>query len=389
MKIRNILSLPVLSGALFLSSGALASDPIPPILPYEGVYQPQGTDERGLWQEADEQERLTRDSEFVIRDEALNTYVRGVLCKAVGEDRCGSVRLYIVRVPFFNAYMTPNGTMVVWSGLLLRMRNEAELASVLGHEFAHFEKRHGLQSFKKARGTTDLLAWANFTIFGGLIQQAAIGSFFSFSRENEKEADLTAAAYMSRADYPVASFADIWARLLDEEDATRLARNQKSKRNRNTPFFATHPTSLDRTNYLRDLAQSVDREGQDPHKTEFRDAIGPYWLEWMQDQLKLNDFGGTDYLLSLMNEPDLQHNVQFARGELYRQRGNPRDLVNAAEFYRNSIAAGNAPAEAHRGLGLSLLRSGVLVEGKGELRKYLELVPDASDAKLVQALVNQ
>src|SRR3546814_21138659 len=48
----------------------------------------------------------------------------------------------------------------VYSGLLLRVRSEAELAAVLGHEVGHFEKRHSLMQFKAARGGSDLLAWS-------------------------------------------------------------------------------------------------------------------------------------------------------------------------------------------------------------------------------------
>src|SRR3546814_16031225 len=60
----------------------------------------------------------------------------------------------------FNATMSPNGTMRVYSGLLLRVRSEAELAAVLGHEFGHFEKRPSLMQFKAASGGSDLLAWS-------------------------------------------------------------------------------------------------------------------------------------------------------------------------------------------------------------------------------------
>jgi predicted Zn-dependent protease len=115
------------------------------------VYQPTGVDEIGLWREDDEQERALAASPIVIRDEALTSYVKGVLCAAVGQDRCNATRIYILREPSFNATMVPNGTMRVYSGLLLRVHSEAELAAILGHEFGHFEKRHGLQEFKAKR----------------------------------------------------------------------------------------------------------------------------------------------------------------------------------------------------------------------------------------------
>ena len=138
-----------------LACSAASAQPLN-VPPYAGVYEPQGVDERGQWMLADETERGMRDSHLVIRDAALDAYVRGVFCRTVGEDRCRSVRIYILRIPIFNASMYPNGMMTVWSGLLLRSRNEAELAAVLAHEFAHFERRHTLQAFRR-RGPPTIL----------------------------------------------------------------------------------------------------------------------------------------------------------------------------------------------------------------------------------------
>lgn len=112
---------------------ATGTKPAPPPPPYAGVYQPRGVDEIGLWRVDDEQERALVNSLILVRDEALTAYVKGVLCEAVGKDRCAATRVYILREPTFNASMSPNGTMRVYSGLLLRLRSEAELGSVLGH----------------------------------------------------------------------------------------------------------------------------------------------------------------------------------------------------------------------------------------------------------------
>jgi predicted Zn-dependent protease len=95
------------------------------------LYRPVDADERGLWMQMDEAERAMRTSPMVIRDPALNAYVRSVLCKVTGEDRCHNIRLYIVRTADFNAAMAPNGMLEVWSGLLLRVQNEAQLAAAM------------------------------------------------------------------------------------------------------------------------------------------------------------------------------------------------------------------------------------------------------------------
>ena len=128
--------------------------------------------------QADEGERTLRDAEVVINDAALRDYVHGVLCRTVGQDRCKGVRVYVMRVAAFNASMSPNGMMQVWSGLLLRASNEAELGSILGHEFAHFELRHSLFGNKKRRDAASLAAWIGVFAAGA----ANYGAFPDVSR---------------------------------------------------------------------------------------------------------------------------------------------------------------------------------------------------------------
>jgi predicted Zn-dependent protease len=100
-------------------------------------YRPAaGSDEDELWFAMERFERDLQQSPHRVRDPALNEYVRDVACK-VAADYCRDLRIYIVDLPWFNASMAPNGMLVLWTGALLRMQNEADLALVLGHEFGH------------------------------------------------------------------------------------------------------------------------------------------------------------------------------------------------------------------------------------------------------------
>ena len=122
-------------------------------------YQPDAASmEGGLWMVSDHAEKNLQTSPLLVKDVALNAYVRGVVCK-LAADRCGSIRLYIMEVPHFNAYMMPNGAMVVWTGLLLRVQNEAQLAYILGHELTHYEHRHTLEAFHRAESTSTVMAF--------------------------------------------------------------------------------------------------------------------------------------------------------------------------------------------------------------------------------------
>lgn len=374
--------------ALLLPVGtAIASAPAG-LSPYAQAYQPQGTDERGLWMLADEDERELRDSKFVIDDPALQAYVGGILCRAVGEDRCRGVRIYLVRVASFNANMAPNGTMQVWSGLLLRVRSEAELAAVLGHEFAHFELRHSLAGFRQRRSATDIAAWASFLgQYGPAIQQTAISSIFQFSRDQEKQADLLSLKYAIQSPYSAQAASHVWQRLMDEADATALGRKQRSQRYDRVAFFSTHPTNLERAAYLATLSADVVAK---PEAAEsYAVGLGKWLPDFLSDQLKLNDFGGTEYLLSSLAGDHWTAPLLFARAELYRQRGNPRDLVAAADFYKSALTADPGMADAWRGLGLCLMRDRRQAEGTAALKNYIRLRPQAADISMLNAMIGE
>lgn len=371
---------------------AAGTAPPAPLPPYAGAYQPQTVDERGAWMTADEVERAVRDSQFVIGDATLQGYVRRVLCRTVGEDRCRGVRIYIVRVPAFNANMMANGTLQIWTGALLRMRNEAELAAILGHEFAHFEQRHIIRGFRQQRSATDAMAWMGVAgAFGGgstvALQVSILGSIFTYGRAQETEADLLSARYMARSGYDLRCFADIWERLMDEADATALGRRQRSHRYDRVAFFASHPTELDRATYLKAEAAKLPPGGE-TDEAAWAAAMRPWRAGFLADQLKLNDFGGTEYLLGELARGGWTEDLLFARGELYRARGNPRDLVAAADFYRQAIALDPGHAESHRGLGLALMRAQAVEEGRAALRRYLELSPQAGDAPMISMMLS-
>ena len=355
--------------------------------PFSNAYEPRNVDERGLWMLVDEDERKLRDSAFVINDPKLRDYVRGVLCRTVGADRCAGARVYVMRVPSFNATMAPNGMVEVWSGLLLRTRNEAELAAVLGHEFAHFEQRHGLSDFKHKRSMSDIWAWASLMggSAGSTLATAAAGSIYSFSRDQEREADVLGEKYGVVAGYDPHAAAAVWTRMMDEADATALGRKQRSRRYDRVSFFADHPTNLERATYMRKLAD-LSAHGGDTGEAAFAAAMKPWRGEFLADQLKLNDFGGTEYLLEQLAGSGWTEDLLFARAELYRMRGNPRDLLSAAGFYKQAIALDPAHAESYRGLGLSLMRSGATEEGGAALKRYLALKPAAPDAAMIATL---
>ncbi|WP_084446056.1 M48 family metallopeptidase [Sphingomonas sp. TDK1] len=394
MRLHGIRTLCAVLGSLCALPATAQQAVLPP--PYAGVYQPHGVDEIGLWREDDEEERRLAASTLVLRDERLAGYVKSVLCDAVGKDRCAAVRVYLVRVPVFNANMMPNGTMRVFTGLLLRVHNESELAAVLGHEFGHFEKRHSLAGFKAQRSATDSVAWMEvltaMTPRPQAMQNlrdfevATYGGLYRHSRNQEREADWLGIAYLNRSQLRPQAATAVWQHVMEEAEASARVKGLRKPNFERIAFAASHPPDAERAAYLAALA-APEGAGRGDGTDRYRAALAPYLAQFLDDQIKLNDFGASDYLIKSLASDGWTATLWVKRGDLYRTRGNPRDLTAAAEFYAHAVALDPLLADAQRGLGLSLMKTGQPSAAMVALRTYLRLRPDAVDAGMIKMLI--
>ena len=113
-------------------------------------YRPTDADERGIWQQMDRIEEEISGSNLLVQDPQTTAYLRS-LFERVGGPGAKDMRIYLARIPEFNAMMFPTGFAVVFSGLLLRMRNEAQLAGVIAHEGGHFLRKHQIRQWRDMR----------------------------------------------------------------------------------------------------------------------------------------------------------------------------------------------------------------------------------------------
>jgi beta-barrel assembly-enhancing protease len=380
------------SFALALMATSLIGAVPPPVT--DPAFLPQDKDERGIWMMSEEAERKFQTSEFVIRDPSLNAYVRDVVCRTVGQAQCKPIRIYIVQTPYFNAYMAANGMMVVYSGLFLRMRNEAQFAAVLGHEYTHYTARHSLRIHREVKKKSDALSVliVPAAILGGYVgaqalQSSIVSSVYAFSRDMEREADSGSVTLLSTAGYDPHAASKVWEQMRAEQDATAAARGKKSRKNQDDGIFSTHPATLERMTELKAQAdKSTGAANSKVSRDAYLKALSPFWAQFVDDQIKLNDLGATDFLLTSLAGEGWSGPLLYARGELYRSRGRPEDLKAAAGYFQQALAAGGAPVETQRGLGLSLLRSGNKVGGQAALKAYLAARPDASDKAMMASL---
>lgn len=339
------------------------------------------TDEGGLWALMDREETKLRRSPFALRDAQLRAYVSEITCRLAGE-HCPDVRVHLVRTPLFNASMAPNGMMQVWTGLLLRAENEAQLAAVLGHEIGHYLQRHSVDRLRDARTRSAFGQFLGlFGIAGAIGQIGLLASMFAYSREQEREADRIGLTLMHKAGYATAEASAVWRNLRLELQA----RPDGESRN---PLFATHPAPEERQEELAALAGEYP--GGETNEAQWQKSVRPFMREWLIEEVKRGQHEESLALLDrLVGKTPDRPEYLVARGETYRLRGAETDFDKAVADYQAAIALDGVPPETYRGLGMIQRQRKQLGEAKVNLLRYLELAPDAPDAAMIKSYVEE
>ena len=386
----------VLCCVLLAGAGALATE----FQPLEATISPgyvpeEGELEAGLWMRVEQYETDVRNSPRRIRDDEINRYLHNILCR-LSQDYCEDIRLYITRVPFFNASMTPNGLMTVWSGLLLRVHNEAQLAAILGHELGHYLRQHSLDAFKDAKTKSNIAlllglgfgiaasttAYSGYSDANSIAQFVLLASRYAHSRAAEREADQFGVQLMYEAGYDPFEAARVWKNIIDEEEAAKRGKLHGS------PFFATHPAPKDRLatldSYARILTAGKSDQGEKATERFMRHMM-PYWRTLLEDELRLNQSGKTEFILdNLIAGNVVPGVVHFYKGELYRQRKETGDTDLARQHYQQALQADYFLPETYRSLGLLQLKEKRMPEARENLKRYLAASPDAADREMIE-----
>ena len=364
---------------------AAATDNLVPKIP-PGYKPDKAQDELGMWMEVDEYEDALRKSALLIHDPEINDYVRNAACRVAGA-YCDDLRIYVIRNPGFNASMTANGMMQVWTGLLVRVASEDELAAVLGHELSHYTLLHTMERLRRVKKsmTAGSLVDLGLIVLTGVSvpvgQFVAVMDAMAFSRENEEEADLLGARFMAEAGYNPSAAARVWKMVVDEEESAAI------KRQKSGLFSKTHPNSAKRVVTLQNfVAENYGDTEDNPGGRERHVAmLNQYYMMFMEDQIDTNRFGRTKAMLERHVEIGVeQSRIDFFYGEMFRQRDEEGDEALAKEAYFRATQSESPIPEASRNLGYLHLKEKNLEQAKHNFRQYLALNPDANDRAMIE-----
>ncbi|MEL6279580.1 MAG: M48 family metalloprotease [Pseudomonadota bacterium] len=176
----------------------------------------------------------------------------------------------VLNSPVINAFALPGGYIYVTRGLVAHANDEAELASVIGHEIGHVTGRHTAQRVTRAQQANIFGVLASIGAAAAGIDPRAVGQaasvagqgyVASYSREQEYEADQLGIRYIARAGYDPYAAPDFLSHL-GKQNALSARISGSAYDPTRVDMFATHPPNEPRT---RQATLEARRTGVPPN----------------------------------------------------------------------------------------------------------------------------
>ena len=189
-----------------------------------------------------------------------------------------------------NAFALPGGKVAIFTGILKHTKDDAGLATVMGHEVAHALQRHGVE--RMSRSILDQIAQvaamgaaatgrAHAGAIQGLLGAYGVNVSLPFNRKQESEADYVGLRLMAQAGYDPREAVPFWERMsgCPRQMIGKLCfRSQQAV----PEFLSTHPSDLTRINQIEEwLPEALQyyratKEGTaPPTPPPYKPTIGP------------------------------------------------------------------------------------------------------------------
>jgi predicted Zn-dependent protease len=201
------------------------------------------------------------------RAEKLIKNILERLCTASG--RLSVPKIYFIVDKNINAFATDEAKIFIHTGLIIQFKTVDQLIAVLAHELGHITGGHIHRMSSEMRGAT--AASIIGTLLGGaaalagagiegliagtmLGQGAAMGTFASFSRTHEKEADAAGFRMMQAAGFSTQGFIDTFELF------------KKMNMMGEPPYLKTHPSDQERIDTVKNFREQSPDTGSIPEE---------------------------------------------------------------------------------------------------------------------------
>lgn len=322
--------------------------------------------ERRVWAEADDYDAAMRNAGHTYENAAVTNYLQGIMDKVHPEFR-GTIKVRVAKSPHLNAFALPNGSIYFNLGLLARLDNEAQLATVLAHEGGHFILKHGYRQRQQVKNSAALSLFVGDTL--------AMSSIYGYSRDLEREADLMAHRQLLKVGYDTRESVRVFQHLAQEAEAL----DEKEPF-----FFSSHPKLKERIEVYQELNKS-NRKGGNVGKQSYAQNLGHLRIACLESDLSMDRYKSV--LLVLGNEKrlaDYPPQARFYLAEAYLRRGDKGDEQRAFDTYHAAIKIAPGFAPNYRALGVYHMKRKDYGKAESYFGKYLQLAPNAPDRDYVK-----
>lgn len=333
----------------------------------------------------------------IIKDPVITKYIRDLSSrlKKTLPPQPYPVRVNLIQDNSMNAFAAPAGYVYLYSGLILKMQSESELAAIMAHEFGHVEHRHIAANLERSKYIN--IGTVLGVLAGALVgsQAQALGKAISmgsmaggraaalkYTRDQEREADRTGLIYLVKAGYNKYGMYKSFKRIKQE--------NLFSGTETPPDYMLTHPGLDTRINYIRNMVNQLKISGNrtwEPNKQRLqkvqmllRSKYSPVdmarsYYEPGLDKLSCLEVLGKGILLERMNQ------IQKARSCFQKAVESPEyDYLSQREFGRFCFKLGEFD-KAYRHL-----KKALQLNPKGRLALYYKAKVLAERGKISRAV---
>lgn len=330
-------------------------------------------------------------STILFDDPELNAYLQEVTDRLF-PDMKGKLRVRTFRDPEFNAFAVVTGGIYFHTGTLLRLSDEAQLASVLGHEGTHVTADHMYRHTKSAKSASGITLFTSIVAAGFgvppiLVQVVGLSSMAGFSRSYERESDKGGFDRMVAVGYDVRGGAEAFARLERELLARHVGQGPY--------FFASHPNVKDRVEALTELGGASPAPGE-RNVERYRAATLRARMNALE---QIHRAGNGQVLVFLLEEEKLLDTLppeaQYYLAEGFRLRSikarkqskderteqqietqRTADAARALVEYQRALEVAPGFAPTYEALAMHHYRAGQKARALELFRRFVELTPD-------------
>lgn len=310
-------------------------------------------------------------AQSILRDAETELLFRDMVAPLVqvSELDARDVEVILINNKQINAFVAGGQRMFFFSGLIATADSANEVRGVMAHELGHITGGHAIrfnEGLEPATGITilSLILGAAAIAAGageagaGILaagQQAALGKFLAFSREQERRADAAGARYLSKAGITGKGSINFFKQLQNYE--FRLGIPQEDS------YGRTHPLSGERVSLLRDVYEADPAWDVQPDQE----------IERRFQRVKAKLLGFTaEPTTTLRQYPESDQSVpgRYARAYAWHKSAYPDRALYEVQKLLDSAPNDPYFLELH---GQILLESGKPEEALAPLRKAVKL----------------